>query len=154
MYLKILILLNLVGFAFIVSQPLFYLLALSRSQKSLGATSYIELRKLLDKNLKIRLKLLYYGTLFTTVLLIFLTASANATLHLIMACVALCALLTDIAIAVKRNVPINNLMNHWDTNAVPRHWQLIRRKWFYFYQIRQVVGIIGFICLLIGVVFG
>jgi uncharacterized membrane protein len=154
MYLKCLMLLNLIGFAVIASQPLFYLLALTDSQKKLRAPAYIELRKLLDKNLRIKLKVFYYATLLTAVLLTVLTFSPAAPLRFITASIALCALIADIAISLKRNVPINNLINNWDADAYPRHWQLIRRKWFYFYKIRQAIGIVGFISLLVGVVFG
>lgn len=154
MYLKFLIFLNLIGFALIASQPLFYLLALADSQKKLRATAYIELRKLLDKNLRTKLKALYYSTLFSAVLLTITTFSTAAPVHFITACIALCALIADVVISMKRNVPINNLISKWDADAYPRHWQLIRRKWFYFYHIRQVVAIIGFISLLVGVVFG
>jgi uncharacterized membrane protein len=154
MHLKFLILLNLIGFAFIASQPLFYLLALTDSQKKLAASSYIELRKLLDKNLKVKLQALYYLTVITAVLLVVASFSTTSPLLFITACIALCTLIADIVISLKRNIPINNLINKWEVDAYPRHWQLIRRKWFYFYHIRQIVGIVGFISLLIGVVFG
>lgn len=154
MYLKVLLLLNLIGFAIIASQPLFYLLALADSQKKLRATAYIELRKLLDKNLRLKLRALYYSTFLSVVLLAIASFSTTAPLYFITACIALCALIADMAISLKRNVPINNLINKWDADAYPRHWQLIRRKWFYFYHIRQVVALIGFAALLVGVVFG
>jgi uncharacterized membrane protein len=154
MYLKVLIFLNLVGFTLIASQPLFYLLALADSQKKLRATAYIELRKLLDKNLRVKLRALYYSTLVSAVLLAIATFSTKAPIHFITACIALYALMADIVISLKRNVPINSLINQWDADAYPRHWQLIRRKWFYFYHIRQVVALIGFASLLVGVVFG
>lgn len=154
MYLKVLVLLNLIGFALIASQPLFYLLALADSQKKLRATAYIELRKLLDKNLRVKLKALYYSTLLSAVLLVVAAFAATAPVHFITACIALCTLIADIVISIKRNVPINNLINKWDADAYPRHWQLIRRKWFYFYHIRQVVALVGFASLLVGVVFG
>lgn len=153
MYLKLLLFVNLVGFALIASQPLFYLLALSDSQKKLAAPAYIELRKLLDKTLKLRLKLLYYGTLLTAVLVTWFAVAASAPLQIVTASIALIALIVDIIIAIKRNVPINKIINNWDAAKYPRHWQLIRRKWFYFYTIRQVVGIIGFLSVLVGLVF-
>jgi hypothetical protein len=154
MYLKLLLLLNLIGFAIIASQPLFYLLALSDSQKKLAAPAYIELRKLLDKNLKLKLKALYYTTLISIILLVIFSFSTVVPLLFISACIAFCTLVLDIAISMKRNVPINKIINNWEVDAYPMHWQLIRRKWFYFYHIRQVAGIIGFISLLVGVVFG
>ena len=154
MYLKILMLVNLIGFACIASQPLFYLLALADSQKKLAAPSYIELRKLLDKNLRVRLQALYYLTLLSGALLVVFAFRSPSQLLFFMACIAFAALLADAMISLKRNIPINNLINKWDPQAYPRHWQLIRRKWFYFYHIRQAVDIVGFISLLIGVVFG
>jgi uncharacterized membrane protein len=154
MYLKILMLINLIGFACIASQPLFYLLALADSQKKLVAPSYIELRKLLDKNLRIPLQALYYGTLLSVALLMVFSFLSHAPLLFTSASIALLALIADVVISLKRNIPINNLINKWDPQAYPRHWQLIRRKWFYFYHIRQAVGIVGFISLLVGVVFG
>lgn len=154
MYLKVLIFLNLIGFALIASQPLFYLLALADSQKKLRATAYIELRKLLDKNLRVKLSALYYSTLLSIVLLAVATFFTATPMQFITACIAFCALVADIVISLKRNVPINRLINQWDADAYPRHWQLIRRKWFYFYHIRQVAALIGFASLLVGAVFG
>ena len=153
MYAKILILLNLAAFAFVASQPLFYLLALSHTQKKLSAASYIELRQLLDKALQVRLSALYYLTLtFALALVIF--SLVNAAYFLFTTSfIALIALVIDVTMALKTNIPINKIINRWDCDNYPRHWQLLRRKWFYFFQIRQVAGIIGFVSLLVGAVF-
>ena len=154
MYAKILILLNLAAFAFVVSQPLFYLLALSHTQKKLQASSYIELRQLLDKTLQVRLSALYYITLgFVVTLVVFALVQASYFVF-VTSLIALVALLIDVTLALKTNIPINKIINRWDSNHYPRHWQLIRRKWFYFFGIRQVAGIVGFASLLVGAVFG
>jgi hypothetical protein len=153
MYAKILILLNLIGFAFVASQPLFYLLALANAQKSLRAPSYIELRQLLDKNLQISLRLAYYITIITTVLLTIMAFSSSLSLLFITSAIALAALMIDVYLSLKGDVPINKIINQWNTDNYPRHWQLLRRKWFYFFHIRQIAGIIGFGSLLVGAVF-
>ena len=44
MMLNLLTLINLLGYAFVVSQPLFYLLAMADAQKRLQAPAYVELR--------------------------------------------------------------------------------------------------------------
>lgn len=154
MYIKILLLLNLIGFAFVVSQPFFYLLALSNAQKSLDAPSYIELRKQLDKNLQVTLRLVYYITLISALMLTLFTFSFTLSLLFISSLIALCALLTDIVLAFTGDIPLNNIINTWNATSYPRHWKLVRKKWFYFFHLRQLVTIIGFISLLIGVVFG
>ena len=76
---------------------------------------------MLDKHLRVKLKVLYYATLLTAVLLTILTFSPAAPLRFITACIALCALIADLAISMKRNMPINNLINNWDADAYPRH---------------------------------
>lgn len=153
MYIKILVLVNLMAFAFVASQPLFYLMAFSQAQKSLRATAYIELRKSLDRSIKPVLSLAYYFTMATMLLL--LIASVQAANYLLLAAtlIALAALVTDIVLALKTNIPINKIISQWDADEYPRHWQLFRRKWFYFYHMRQAAGLIGFAALLFGAVF-
>ena len=100
MYIKILVLVNLMAFAFLASQPLFYLMAFSQAQKSLRATAYIELRKSLDKSIKPTLSFAYYFTMATMLLL--LIASLQATNYLLLATtlISLAALVTDIVLAL------------------------------------------------------
>lgn len=154
MFAKILILGNLIGFAFVVSQPLFYLLAFSKAQKNLKAPSYIELRKLLDQNLQVTLRLAYYVALVTVVLLSVVAFTEHRWLLFTTSLVALAALATDIFLALKGDIPINNIINQWSPENYPRHWKLMREKWFYFFYLRQIAGITGFASLLIGAVFG
>lgn len=154
MYEKIILLLTLMAFALVASQPLFYLMALGPAQQGLRATAYIELRKGLDKTIKPVLQALYFITLLLTSLLAGLSLYTNHLLLLAAAIVALVALVVDIALALKTNIPINNIINQWDADNYPRHWQLFRKKWFHYYRIRQVAGLIGFAALLFGVVFG
>ena len=153
MYEKVVLLATLVVFALLASQPLFYLMALGPAQKSLRATAYIELRKGLDKSIKPVLRVLYVAALLLCVVLISFSVYTHHLLLLAAAAVALLSLLIDIMLAVKTNIPINNIINEWDADNYPRHWQLFRKKWFHFYRIRQVAGLIGFAALLFGVVF-
>lgn len=153
MYVKILVLVNLMAFAFVASQPLFYLMAFSQTQKALRATAYIELRKQLDKSIKPILSLAYYFTMATMLLLLIAALQATDYLLLSAALIAIAALITDIVLALKTNIPINNIISQWDADDYPRHWQLFRKKWFYFYHMRQAAGLVGFAALLFGAVF-
>lgn len=154
MYAKILVLINLAAFAFVACQPLFYLLALSNTQKHLNATAYIELRQLLDKNLQARLSIVYYISVALGIALMVFALVNSLYFVFVTSVIALAALVIDIVLAIKTNIPINKLINQWDAENYPRHWQLIRRKWFYFYHFRQAVGLVGFAALLVGAVFG
>ncbi len=68
--------------------------------------------------------------------------------------IALVALVIDIAIALKGNIPLNRTINTWSANRYPDNWQQVRSKWFSLYHVRQVANIAGFVCLLGGLVFG
>ncbi|MEI9945943.1 MAG: hypothetical protein WDN26_17195 [Chitinophagaceae bacterium] len=49
---SIIILLNLLAYSMVVSQSFSYMIALDNVQRNLPAASYIDLRKLLDKNFR------------------------------------------------------------------------------------------------------
>jgi hypothetical protein len=154
MLIKITLFITLLMYAFIVAQSFFYILALSNASKKMQATSYIETRKLIDAELQSRLSLVYYAALAASILLTaFSIVNPNGILF-ISSVIALIALVIDIAIALKGNIPINKTINSWSTSQYPANWQQVRSKWFSIYHIRQAVNIAGFISLLAGLVFG
>ena len=118
------------------------------------AVAYIETRKLIDAELRGSLSLVYYLALATSLLLTaFSVVNPNGVLF-ISSFIALVALVIDIAVALKGNIPINKVINNWTTDKYPADWQQVRNKWFSLYHVRQAVNIIGFISLLAGLVFG
>jgi hypothetical protein len=150
---KIAILVNLLSFTFVVSQPLFYLLALADAQKSLGASSYIELRNLLDRKLQVNLRLVYYITLFTNLLLIVLAILTSSTVLLFTSLIAMAALCTDLFFMFKRDIPVNKTIQTWTPESFPPDWNNYRSKWFFYYYRRQIADLTGFLSLIIGAVF-
>jgi uncharacterized membrane protein len=154
MLIKITLFITLLTYAFIVGQSFFYILALSNASKKMQASSYIETRKLIDAELQSRLSLVYYAALAASILLTaFSIVNPNGILF-ISSVIALIALVIDIAIALKGNIPINKTINSWSSSNYPANWQQFRSKWFSIYHIRQAVNIAGFISLLGGLVFG
>jgi hypothetical protein len=154
MLIKITLLITMVLYAFIVGQSFFYILALSGATKKMQAAAYIETRKLIDQELQSSLSLVYYSALAASVALIsFCVVNPNGLLF-ICSIIALSALLVDVLLAVKGNVPLNKTINTWTTTQYPGNWQEVRAKWFTLYHIRQGANIVGFITLLTGIVFG
>jgi len=151
---KITILLNLVSFAFVVSQPLFYILAMSEAQKSLRPSSYVELRNLLDKKLQVNLRIVYYTTIFSNLLLILVSMYVQSTVLLVTSIIAMGSLIADMILLFKGNIPVNKAIQTWTPENFPPDWKNYRNKWFFYYHRRQVVDIIGFFSLLAGAVFG
>ena len=154
MLIKITLFITLVTYAFIVGQSFFYILALSNATKKMQVTAYIETRKLIDAELQSKLSLVYYLALAASLLLTaFSVVNPNGILF-ISSVIALLALVIDIAVAMKGNIPLNKTINTWNASQYPDNWQQVRSKWFCIYHIRQAVNIAGFISLLAGLVFG
>lgn len=154
MALKILLLLTLLAYSIIVSQSFMYLLALKNTQIKLPATTYIEIRKLIDINMRNNFTYVVYGALLSNLLLVIFTAKNPESLLFIAATLAFAALVADTALTLKGNMPINNAINTWSADSYPDNWADYRTKWLAIFQYRQVANIIGFVILLIGVVFG
>lgn len=153
MELKILILLNLFIYSVIVSQSFMYMIAMRNVHESMGAASYIELRKLLDRNFLKKFKPVVYSALVLGFGLVVAAVFQSSALLLAGSMIAFAALLVDVALIVKGDMPINRIINSWTSETFPANWVEYRRKWLYWFSWRQVANISGFIALLIAAVF-
>ena len=154
MEIKITFFINLLLYALVVSQSLFYILALSYASKTMQAGTYIESRKLIDAKLRNNLTLVYYLALASSIALTSFTIVNPSGALFMCSLVALGALILDIALALHGNIPLNHQISNWDENAYPENWKHIRNKWFRYYTTRQVANITGFITLIAGYIFG
>jgi hypothetical protein len=150
MAIKISLFITLALYAVIVSQSLFYILALSDTMRKMQLSTYIESRKLIDQNLRKTLTSVYYLALASSLLLTAFAATNPSGVLFISSLVAFFLLLLDAMLSLKGNVPINDLINSWTENDHPTDWQKYRARWFCIYQVRQVANIAGFIALLTG----
>jgi hypothetical protein len=139
-------------FALVASQPLFYLVALSRASGTLAGPAYVELRQRINAVMNVRLVPLYGATLATTGLLAWLAFARGERLLGAAALAALAGLVADAILAVRRNVPINTQMDAWDPAAPPADWETQRARWRDAFATRQAVLSAAFALLLAGVV--
>lgn len=153
MMLKSLVFINLLGFAFITGQALFYLLGMYGAQKNLRAPAYVEIRNLLDSRLNVRLRIVYYLVLVSSPLLCVLTAAKTASLLFMTSAIACIALWVDVFVMMKGNLPLNKLIQSWTPENYPDNWKECRAEWLRYYRMRQVAAIIAFVSLLTGIVF-
>jgi len=154
MLVQITILINILLYSAIASQPLFYWIALANASRNLSAGSYIELRQMIDREAQSRLRILYYACLASNTMLLAVTAVQAGRWLFISALIGWIALVLDIIFSTKGNVPINGTINQWKMNAYPDDWQAYRHKWFRIYRWRQLISIIGFSVLLLGITIG
>ena len=154
MEIKITLFITLLLYACVISQSLFYIMAMSRVTKSMRAVSYIESRQLLDKNLQSSLSLVYYLALASSVALAAFCVINPSGILFVCSIVSLLSLILDVTLTLKGNVPLNKIINTWTASNYPANWQEYRSRWFLVYNLRQVVNIIGFVSLLSGLIFG
>jgi hypothetical protein len=151
---RIIFAITLLAYAIIASQAFMYILSLKQVQLNLGANSYTEIRKLIDISMRASFKYVIYAALLANLLLIIATVKTPASLVFITATIAFVALVAEILLTLKGNLPINDVINTWSADNVPANWTSFRDKWFTIFQYRQIASITGFVSLVIGAVFG
>jgi hypothetical protein len=150
---RIAIVVNLVAYSFVVSQPLAYIVFMSHAQRALSAPAYIELRQRINAVMSRRVAVIYVGTLLTTLLLLVLAVRAPSRNVAVTTGVALLCLVLDVVFMMRENVPINVVIDRWSTTSYPDDWDQYRARWFAIFAYRQVFLLIGFFSLLIGAAF-
>lgn len=145
---------TLLAYAMIASQAFMYIFSLKQVQLNLNASSYTEIRKLIDISMRASFKYVIYAALLANVSLVIATVKIPTSLVFITATIALVALVAEILFTLKGNLPINDIINSWSPEHVPADWTTFRDKWFTIFQYRQIASISGFISLVIGAVFG
>ena len=135
------------------AKAFFYILAMSGIMKKMPAEAYIETRNLLTEKLQAPLQLVYYATLGSTILLTAFCVVNPSGWMFICSVIALVALIADILLALKGNIPLNTYISSWTTSDYPADWKQYRSKWFTLYHVRQALNITGFVSLLVGWVF-
>jgi hypothetical protein len=151
---KIIFTITLLAYAMIASQAFMYILSLKQVQLNLDANTYTEIRKLIDTSMRASFKYVIYAALLANVLLVIVTAKTPAGLVFITSTIALVALVAEILLTLKGNLPINDVINTWPAENIPANWESFRQKWFTIFQYRQIASITGFVSLVIGAVFG
>ena len=151
---KIIFTITLLAYAIIASQAFMYILSLKQVQLNLGANAYTEIRKLTDIIMRASFKYVIYAALLANVMLVIATAKTPGSLVFITATIALVALVAEILLTLKGNLPINDVINNWSADNYPANWAAYREKWFTIFQYRQIASITGFVSLLIGAIFG
>ncbi len=144
---------NLLTFSIVVSQHLFYAVALTTVSRALSAPAYVELRNAINAVMKRRVPLIYGAALATCVVVLALGVSREqGRLAVSTSAVGLLALLGDAGLMLRENVPINQVIETWTPTQYPADWATYRARWLALLRIRQIVLGIGFLSLLIGVV--
>lgn len=111
------------------------------------------MRQLIDANMRGALKYVLYAALLANLFLVLVHVKAPFSPAFITAAIAFLALIADVVLTLKGSLPLNEIINGWSPANFPANWREVRQQWFTIFGYRQVLTIVGFISLLIGVLF-
>ena len=144
----------LAAYAVVLSQPLFYMVVMTKAQRTLSAPAYIELRQRINPIMNRRVPVIYMGTLVALLVVLGLAFDVGERSVLATTTVALACLFADVVFAIRENQPINAVVDGWSPTAYPADWYDYREKWLTIFRAREVVLLTGYASLLVGAVFG
>ena len=149
---KIIALIAALTYGVVVSQPFMYMLAFKTMQLNLGAESYLEVRKWTDKAMRANFKWILYIAVLTNIALLVHHWIDSALILFTFAAFSMLALVGEILLAVRGNVPINDVINTWSPGEIPADWAEYRDKWFRVFSYRTWLVVAGFTSLLISII--
>lgn len=138
-------------YAFVVSQPFFYVMSLGDASDALTAPAYVELRHAINRAMNARLPRLYVATAVSGIALAVIAARLEAYVLATSAAVSVVGLVVDLLIALRTNIPINRIIETWTSTAYPDDWATYRRSWTAAFTVRQGVLTFAYATLLVGV---
>lgn len=150
---KFILLITLIAYSVIVSQSFMYILALRSVSLRLNSNTYIEFRKQIDRSMRANFKYVVYSALLFNLLLVVVTITHAGSILFISSVISFVALVIDVVVTIKGNIPVNNVINTWTVNDHPTNWSDFRAMWLSYFRYRQIANIIGFLSLVAGAVF-
>jgi hypothetical protein len=145
---------SLAAYSIVASQPLAYLVFMTRAQRALSAPAYLELRQRINPVMNRRIPAIYATALMAVLLLLVLSLRGGSWTGAVATAVALVCLVVDVVLMLRESAPINGVMDRWSTTAYPEDWADYRETWLAVFARRQVALVVGFSSLLVGAVYG
>ena len=150
--LKVIEFLYLALYVIISSQLIYYLLVMSDALRLVSIDNFMELRKAIDPIFKKRLSYVYYTCLALNIVLLVMRRGDLFSLSYAALVVASLCLVTDLVIAVKGNIPVNNQISIYVSGSSEYDWQALRKDWLSYITYRGIANVIGTLSLLAGLV--
>lgn len=144
-------LIHLLGYLLVTSQLLFYLVIFCDALKQTSIQNFMEHRVGVEQVIDPRLKVIYYLCLALSIMAVIISAKRTDSAYFITAAIALVCLLIDMMIAIKGNIPLNNMIRE---GLLQQHenWESVRIQWLNFIRIRGIFITIGMTSLLSGLI--
>lgn len=150
---KIFLFLTVIAYSLFISQSFFYIVALKEVQLQLSAASFIEFRQMIDKVMRVNYSYVIYATLILQTILILMSLKGYSKPCFFLLTASFLLLLADVIITLKVSLPINDTINSWSVDNLPKNWTDIREQWFSVFKMRQICSVTGYCLLLLFALF-
>jgi hypothetical protein len=141
--------LYLLLYLFIASQGMFYLIGINKALLNISISAFIEQRKSIDAAIGDPLRLLYFSSIGIAILLLSFTFRTPSSIIFITVLLSLLCILADVSLAVKKSIPLNEIINNYPSNQ-DRDMQILRAEWVSYINLRGSIAIMGLFILLSG----
>jgi hypothetical protein len=149
MYAEKIRLLQLLVVFIIASQGVFYFIGCAEAMKHLTVPVFADYRKALDSFIAARLRILYYVALILGLVVLLILRKNMSGLVFICTLVATICIVTDVIIALKGSIPINNKFNLYPAGNIS-NWRSLQLLWVKLIVIRGLFSTTAFIALLVS----
>ena len=140
-------LLYLVVYFLVAGQFIFYQLCFSRVFKQTPARHFLDIRKIADPILQVRLSIIYYSSLAIGILFVAALILRRDPVATILPMSSFILLVIDVVLAKKYNIPLNTKIRE-TTNPTDEYAKQLQQSWLKWIGIRGVFVTAGFIILL------
>jgi hypothetical protein len=132
----------------VAGQAVFYLLCFYRVFHEIPARQFINIRKLADPILEIRLRVIYYSSLLLGAAFVALRLSESDIFAKVISVFCFSLLLADVVLAKRHNIPLNARIRQSEELSEQAAREL-QGEWLKWIRIRGSLVITGFLLLLV-----
>jgi hypothetical protein len=127
-------------------------MVLADALRNVSLENFLEQRKAVDAIFRKRYQPIYYLSLLFSGIMVAISVYQTDFLSITFHAVAFVCLMADVTIALKKNNPINKLVNCYATGDENIDWQDARLRWLKFIEMRGLFISIGLLSLLIDAI--
>jgi hypothetical protein len=118
--------------------------SLSRSMRSITASTFLEVGHTMIANLGGPMAILMPATLLSAGPVLFVLHRRHRRAAFVLALVGAALLVVALVITLGVNVPIDNAIARWTVDTLPPDWRAIRDRWEAYHAARTLVSVAGF----------
>jgi hypothetical protein len=138
----------LVLYFLVAGQAVFYFLCFLSVFSDIPPQQFINIRKLADPILALRLSLIYYSSLASGAIFVLLMFLQPGTSAKAIALASYLLLLTDVILAKRHNIPLNTRIRVIKEPS-DKEASYLQAEWLKWIRIRGIVVVAGFVLLLV-----